>query len=174
MIGIDLSPEMLARAQARIERHSWGNVTLIEDAAIPVQADAALLCGVHDILCSPPALANGISHVRAGGAGCRRGREVGAVVATEQLPTEPRVWLLNRDYVTTFEGFPRPWSHLARLLPELDVEEVFLGGGFITAGTTSTAPGTHARTLAGRRRLRSAQRSQRHARLASDRTDESN
>jgi hypothetical protein len=33
---------------------------------------------------------------------------VRAVVATEQLRAELYVWLLGRDYVTTFEGFPRP------------------------------------------------------------------
>jgi SAM-dependent methyltransferase len=51
VIGIDLSPEMLAEAHARTERHDWANVTLIEsaieDAAIPVAADPALLCGVN-------------------------------------------------------------------------------------------------------------------------------
>lgn len=57
-------------------------------------------------------------------------------------PTSPVingwVWLANRAYVTTFEGFDAPWSHLSRLLPDLAVEEVLLGGGFIAIGTRPT------------------------------------
>jgi hypothetical protein len=34
-------------------------------------------------------------------------------------------WLINHNYVTTFEGFDAPWSHLDRLLPDLAVEEAF-------------------------------------------------
>ena len=39
IIGIDLSPDMLKYAAARVERHQWRNVTLVEasatDAALP-------------------------------------------------------------------------------------------------------------------------------------------
>ena len=44
-------------------------------------------------------------------------------------------WQLNRPYVTTFEGFDRPWSALAELLDGVEVEDVLFGGGFIAAGT---------------------------------------
>ena len=30
-------------------------------------------------------------------------------------------WQINQDYVTTFEGFDRPWSLLADLVPDLEV-----------------------------------------------------
>ena len=30
MVGLDLSPGMLTRAQARIEKHGWGNVRLVQ------------------------------------------------------------------------------------------------------------------------------------------------
>jgi hypothetical protein len=48
-------------------------------------------------------------------------------------------WLLNQYYVTTFEGFDAPWSHLGRLLPDLAVEELFFGAGFIAVGTRRVA-----------------------------------
>ena len=48
-------------------------------------------------------------------------------------------WLVNRYYVTTFEGFDAPWSHLDRLLPDLAVEELFFGAGFIAVGTRPVA-----------------------------------
>ena len=71
LVGIDQSPEMLARARERVEQHGWANVTLVEapaEQADPaVRADAALLCATHDILRSPPALENILGRVKEGG-----------------------------------------------------------------------------------------------------------
>jgi hypothetical protein len=44
-------------------------------------------------------------------------------------------WQLNRGCVSTFEGFQEPWSRLAELVPELHVEERYLGGGYIASAT---------------------------------------
>jgi hypothetical protein len=46
---------------------------------------------------------------------------------------------MNRDYVTTLEGFDRPWSRLAELVPGLQVEEVYFGGGYIAWGRPGAA-----------------------------------
>jgi SAM-dependent methyltransferase len=71
LIGIDQSPEMLAHAQALVERRGWTNVELVEagaeEFAISTPVDAAMLCGVHDVMRSPAALANVLRHVRDGG-----------------------------------------------------------------------------------------------------------
>jgi ubiquinone/menaquinone biosynthesis C-methylase UbiE len=138
IVGIDLSPHMLGRARERANRHQWRNVRLlegaVEDVEIPMQADAALLCGTHDILRSPEALAHVVAHVRPGG----RVVAAGPKWAPWWWPGAPAInawtWQLNKDYVTTFEGFGRPWSHLARLVTGLEVEDVFYGGGYIAAG----------------------------------------
>jgi hypothetical protein len=45
-----------------------------------------------------------------------------------------RTWRMNRDCVTTFEGFSRPWSHLQPLVDNLVVDDVFHGGGYIALG----------------------------------------
>jgi SAM-dependent methyltransferase len=139
VVGIDLSSEMLAHAQLRIDRHGWRNVTLIqaaiEDATIPPAADGALLCGVHDVLRSPSALSKVISHLRPGAQVVAGGAKWAPWWRPGSLPLNLFVWLLNRDYVTTFEGFAQPWSHLTRLLEKIEVEEVFGGGGFIATGT---------------------------------------
>jgi SAM-dependent methyltransferase len=145
LIGIEPSREMLARAHGLVKRRGWTNVELVcagaEEAAIPVAADAALLCAVHDVMRSPAALANVLQHVREGGrivAGgpkwvpWRRSRAVSLNLAT---------WSLNRECVSTFEGFQRPWSRLADLLPDLHVEELNLGGGYIASATRGSSCG---------------------------------
>jgi SAM-dependent methyltransferase len=164
LIGIDLSPEMLAQARARIERHGWGNVTLIEatvqDALIPLIADAALLCGVHDVLRSPSALANVIAHVRPGGQIVAGGAKWVPWWRPNSLAFNPYLWFLNRNDVSTFEGFTEPWSHLARLIPDdLEVEETFFGGGFIATGALPEQPGSeHAHAAYSSQQLTPAQR----------------
>jgi SAM-dependent methyltransferase len=139
LIGVEPSTEMLAHARALVRRRGWTNVELVhagaEEARIPATADAAILCAVHDVMRSPGALANVLEHIRGGGrivaGGPRwvpwRGR--GAV--SLNLTT----WRLNRDCVSTFEGFQRPWSLLAELVPGLDVEEHSIVGGYIASAT---------------------------------------
>ena len=143
LIGIDLSSDMLARAHERVHRHGWQNVTLLQaagqDAPIPVAADAALLSAVHDILRSPAALANVIRHVRPGGRVVAAGPKWVPWWQPTSLALNTCAWLINHNYVTTFEGFDAPWSHLGRLLPDLAIEEVFFGAGFIAAGTRPVA-----------------------------------
>lgn len=143
LIGIDLSSDMLARAHERVQRRGWRNVTLLEaagqDAAVPVAADAALLSAVHDILRSPAALDNVVSHVRPGGRVVAAGPKWVPWWRPASLAFNSYAWLLNQYYVTTFEGFDAPWSHLDRLLPDLAVEELFFGAGFIAVGTRPVA-----------------------------------
>jgi demethylmenaquinone methyltransferase/2-methoxy-6-polyprenyl-1,4-benzoquinol methylase len=143
LVGVDLCPEMLARARACSERHGWANVTLVEAPAeamdAGVRADAALLCGTHDILRSPAALANVVRHVRPGGRVVAAGPKWAPWWHPAAAWINAWTWTLNRDYVTTFEGFLRPWSHLERLLGELEVEEAFFGGGYVATGTVPEA-----------------------------------
>jgi SAM-dependent methyltransferase len=142
LIGIEQSPEMLARARTLVQRRGWTNVELVcasaEEAVIPAMADAALLCAVHDVMRSPDALANVLHHLRDGGrivaggakwAPWRRGRGVSHNLST---------WRLNRECVSTFEGFHRPRSRLADLVPHLHVKEMYLGGGYIASATRSS------------------------------------
>jgi SAM-dependent methyltransferase len=139
LIGVDLSSDMLARADKRAERYGWQNVTLLaaagQDAAVPIAADAALLSAVHDVLRCPAALANVVSQVRPGGRVVAAGPKWVPWWRPASLALNSCAWLLNRPYVTTFEGFDAPWSHLERLLPDLAVEELCFGAGFIAVGT---------------------------------------
>ncbi len=135
IIGIEQSPEMLARAEQRVRQSGWANVTLlnspVEDAAIPVQADAALFHFTHDILCTPAALANLFRHLRPG-----------ARVAAAGLKWAPPWAMVVNLFVlqgalrsvTAMDGLGEPWSHLSRAVTGLRVESILGGGVYIAAG----------------------------------------
>jgi precorrin-6B methylase 2 len=71
IIGIEQSPEQLANARALIEASGWQNITLInsavEEANIPVSADAALFSFTHDIMRTPRAVENVVNSLKPGG-----------------------------------------------------------------------------------------------------------
>ena len=139
LIGIDPSPEMLALARARTDRAGWRNVLLVqagaEEADVQMTADAALLCAVHDVMRSPAALGNVLRQLRDGGRIVAGGAKWAPWWRPGSVALNLSTWSINRDYVTSFEGFDRPWSHLARLVPDLSVEELYLGAGYIASGT---------------------------------------
>jgi SAM-dependent methyltransferase len=138
LIGVELNPRMLEMARARIERHGWTNVELVQadvaEADIPVTADGTLLCAVHDVMRSPAALANVLRHLRARARIVAGGPKWTPWRGYDALSLNFHTWRMNRGCVTTFEGFGRPWSHLERLVDHLVVDEVFSGGGYIACG----------------------------------------
>jgi SAM-dependent methyltransferase len=139
LIGIELNPRMLDVARARIDRHGWTNVELLEadvaEARIPATPDGTLLCAVHDVMRSPAALANVLDHLREGARIVAGGPKWAPLRRSGGLSVNFSTWKMNRECVTTFEGFARPWSHLQHLVDDLVVDEVFHGGGYIAAGT---------------------------------------
>ena len=135
VIGVELCPRMLDAARAMVERHGWDNVELVgadvAEAVFPAGADAALLCAVHDVMRSPPALANVLNHLRDGARIVAGGPKWAPWRHSDGLSANVSTWRMNRGCVTTFEGFARPWSHLERFVDDLVVDEVFGGGGYI-------------------------------------------
>jgi demethylmenaquinone methyltransferase/2-methoxy-6-polyprenyl-1,4-benzoquinol methylase len=135
LLGIEPSAEMLAHARALVRRRGWTNVELVcagaEEAAIPATADAVLFCAVHDVMRSPAALANVLGHVREGGRIVAGGAKWAAWRRSGALSLNLFTWKLNRECVSTFEGFQRPWTRLAGLVPDLHVEERYSGGGYV-------------------------------------------
>lgn len=135
LIGIDQSPEMLAKARERLERHGWRNVTLIEAPVqaveAPVQADVILFCLTHDIMRSPEGLRNVLRYLKPDGrvvaAGMRR-------ASWWIFPLNIVAWLIASPYLTTMDGVSRPWSHLADLVADLQIESVFLGFAYVAEG----------------------------------------
>lgn len=138
LIGIDRCPAMLAEARVRAERAGWDNVVLLcspaERAVLPAAPDHVLFCAVHDILRSAPALGALIRQVPPGS----RVVAAGAKWAPWWVPAAPAinwsVWTTNNPYVSSFEGFDRPWSHLSPLLSGLTVQELALGCFYLVSG----------------------------------------
>ena len=134
LIGIEPSPEMLGNARARVEAAGWENVTLLEaraeDAVVPGPVDAVLFAFTHDVVRSPKALANLLGQVRPGGRVVAAGPKWTAVAP--QL--NPLVWQVASRFVTSFEGFRRPWAELERAVPGLTVEQACFGCVYLAWG----------------------------------------
>jgi len=123
VIGIEQSPEQLAVARSLVERSGWHNILLVnspvEDAEIPGEADAAFFSFTHDIMRTPRALQNIVAHLKPGA----RIIAFGVNWAPWWRPlTNWRTWRGSRGFVTTFEGFRKPWSNLETMISSLDVE----------------------------------------------------
>ena len=115
IVGIDLSPEMIAAARARVASKRWDNITLIEaaveEAPIHTKAEAALFSFTHDVLQLPKAVTNLVAHLEPGS----RVASVGAKYARGWNPVVNYfVRRSARPYVTTFDGLDRPWRELER------------------------------------------------------------
>jgi ubiquinone/menaquinone biosynthesis C-methylase UbiE len=147
IIGIEQSPDMIIKAQRRIETNRWRNVTLVrspvEEAAAAVEADAALFHFTHDILRTPEAVANVIRRLRPGATVVATGLKWAPFWA---LAVNAFVWAAASRSVSSFEGLEKPWSYLADLVEELKVESILGGGVFVAKGTV---PQTKPLELAG-------------------------
>jgi SAM-dependent methyltransferase len=139
VVGVDPSAEMLELAAERVAARRWQNVVLVhspvESAELPV-ADHALFCAVHDVLQSAPAVDNVLAHVRDGGAVAATG---GKWAPPWAVAVNAGVLALHAPFVRNFAGFHRPWGLLAERVPELHVQEVALGAGYLASGRVRSA-----------------------------------
>ncbi len=135
--GVDVSPDMLARARARITGHGWTNVTLVEANAEEVPLERESVGGVlcfytHDIMTSAVAVRAAVEALRPGGrfvaAGAKRSR------GWLGLLLNPVTLAYSLPAITNVEGLDRPWNELQRLLATLEVEEHLLGTAYIARG----------------------------------------
>jgi ubiquinone/menaquinone biosynthesis C-methylase UbiE len=133
LIGVDLSPEMLGVAHARVETAGWRNVELlqsaIEEADLPA-ADAALFSYTHDVLRSPQAVQRVLDAVRSGA----RVVAAGLKAMPWGGPANAVLRRIARGYVTTFDGFDEPWDQLAAGLTGVRVENMMLGSAYVVSG----------------------------------------
>jgi ubiquinone/menaquinone biosynthesis C-methylase UbiE len=146
IVGIEQSPEMIAKARRRVAQNEWRNVIFVNapvaSAAIRGKADAALFHFTHDILRDERAIANVVRHLKPGA----------RVVACGLKWTRPwrvgvnlAVLAAARRSVTTLEGLAAPWSRLARRLTEVRVESAMADGVFVAIGVVRKRGGGPAR-----------------------------
>jgi ubiquinone/menaquinone biosynthesis C-methylase UbiE len=135
IVGIEQSPEMLERARVRAVENSWQNIELIsasvEEAAIPLAADAAIFHFTHDIMRTRGALANVVSHLKPGARVVAAGLKWAPV---RTMPLNLFVWNAALRSTSTLEGLARPWSHLEPILQELEVEQMLGGTVYVASG----------------------------------------
>jgi ubiquinone/menaquinone biosynthesis C-methylase UbiE len=137
IIGIDASEQMLKVAADRVTENGWSNVKLITapvaEAEFDVLADAAVFCAVHDVMQSPTALANVLEHLRPGAA-------VAAIGGKFPAPWlwSLRKWVTNlhAPFITDFTGFDQPWRLLAEHVPDLQIQQLASGTGYLALGHT--------------------------------------
>ena len=136
LIGMEPSPEMIARGKGRVDDAGWTNATLVcatgETAVLPHAPDAILFSFTHDLLQSRAGLDNLFRQARPGA----------RVVATgSQLFPRwffPGNWYLRRShrgYITNFDAFDAPWRVLSTYLDAFEASRQWPGERYIATGT---------------------------------------
>ncbi len=149
LIGVDVSPEMLREADARVVSRGWRNVTLInasaEAAEIHATVDAFLFSFAHDVLQSPRALRNLFRHARKGARVAACGIKWAPYWS---FPLNFFVFQIAGQYHVVHEGLSKPWAHLAAFVPGLQIklealETIYVAHGMLAQG--ARAGGTNRR-----------------------------
>jgi hypothetical protein len=102
-----------------------------EDAVLPAAPDALLFAFTHDVLRSPAALDNLLGAARPGARVVAGG---GKWPPRWAVPVHAYVRFQAPRYVTTMEGFDRPWTLLAERVQGLEVRQRSLGGAYVAWG----------------------------------------
>lgn len=142
IVGIELCPEMLDKAKARVDENHWRHVDLVRapvaTAHIPALADAALFHFTHDVLRERAAIGNVLAHLKPGARVVASGLQWAPAWA---WPTNGFVLLAAMYSVTSFDGLGKPWDMLARRLVDVEVSTSLMGAVYILSGVY--APDVH-------------------------------
>ncbi len=138
IIGIEQSPDMIAKSRARIKDNHWGKISLVnspvETATIRHKADAALFHFTHDILLQPAAVANVIAHLKPGARVVASGLKWADAWA---VPVNFLVWMCATHSTTTLQGLQEPWRGLAGRIGPMRVEAMWGNGIYVASGTVA-------------------------------------
>ena len=134
-VGVELSPEMMSLARDKVKANGWDNVTLvqgaIERAPIPADLDALLCFYTHDVMRSEAAVDNILSRAKPGARVAVAGMKL---LPWYLAPLNLYTLAKARPYMTTFEGLAKPWTHLKRRVPDLQLQFTQFGMGYIAWG----------------------------------------
>jgi ubiquinone/menaquinone biosynthesis C-methylase UbiE len=137
IIGVDLTPEMLARAQERVQRHGWTNVELVEcdAAAYQFPRRVAGILSTFAITLVPEY----DQVIRNGAAALSSGKRL--VVLDFRKPERWPGWLI-RFFVTITRPFGvsldlaqrHPWESMDRYLTVVQLQELYFGAVYLCVG----------------------------------------
>ncbi|MFB0507447.1 MAG: class I SAM-dependent methyltransferase, partial [Thermodesulfobacteriota bacterium] len=140
LIGVDLSPRMLACAQERVERAGWKNVELVQSDIVeynfPEGVDGVLSIGVFGYLADCDRVIEAVSHALVPG-----GR---LVIMDGKRPGRLPLWVfklivwLSRSFGVTSDYFDkRTWESVERYFRETAFEQMYGGMIYISSGTAA-------------------------------------
>ena len=141
LIGVDLTPKMLAIARERVERAGWKNVGLVQsdiDAYdFPEGVSRVLSTGVFGFVAEYDRMIETVSHVLVPG-----GR---LVIMDGKHPERWPLWLLKlfvrlgRPFGLTLDYIKhRPWESVERYFQEPALEQMYGGMAYISSGTAAS------------------------------------
>jgi precorrin-6B methylase 2 len=135
IVGIDPSPDMLAQARRRLQRHHWSGITLVEagagEAVLQGRADAALFHFTHDVLQDQASIDHVLGHLKPGAHVVAAGLQWGPAWS---VPVNLFVFGAALYSVTCLGGLERPWRLLTARLRDVQVRSPMLGGFYIASG----------------------------------------
>lgn len=137
IVGVDLTPEMLAEASKRIGRNRWSNIELVQsDAAayqFPERVDGIL--STFAITLVPEF----DKTVRYGAAALSSGKRF--VILDFKRPDHWPMWLvkffvlISRPFGVSLDLAERhPWESIRRYLPLVEFKELYFGGLYLCVG----------------------------------------
>lgn len=140
LIGVDLSPRMLACAQERVERAGWKNVQLVQSDIVeynfPEGVNGVLSIGVFGYLADCDRVIEAVSHALVPG-----GR---LVIMDGKRPGRLPLWVfklivwLSRSFGVTSDYFDkRTWESVERFFRETAFEQMYGGMIYISSGTAA-------------------------------------
>lgn len=136
---VEMSATRTGLARRTAARQGWANVSVLEGSPETVELDdgfdAALLGFDHPALLSPAALAKVVGALRPGGRVVASGLRWGPwwLAPTAQAAALWTAW----GSPLPADRLVRPWSRLEPLVPDLAVEEVSLGRGYLASGAVA-------------------------------------
>lgn len=139
LIGVDLSPKMLASAQERVERSGWKNVELVQSDIAKYdfkgEVNGVISLGVFGYIADSDNLIKTISHALV-----PSGR---VVIVDGKRPERWSLWLFKlfvrlwRSYGLTIDYFDRrTWESVKRYFRDVEFEEMYGGIFYISSGTS--------------------------------------
>jgi ubiquinone/menaquinone biosynthesis C-methylase UbiE len=136
LVGVELSPAMLAKAREKVARHGWQNVTLIEAnaeqvALPPASVDAVLSFYTHDIMASRVAVERAVQALRPGGRFVAAGSRI---VGSGRGRLLDWITLAYTQTAITQPLTVSPWKRLEDVLGSLRVQEHLQGSSYIAFG----------------------------------------